>query len=414
MSHSTRNLEHMLAELDAYLIRENLSQKTIQQYRTTFRALKKFAIKQQKKDYSDDFGNAFLRCKFNVSRYAKGYYPTRIANAIRVVWMLNSLSKDKKIKTIYHHNQPSIFPPDFQKIFNEYKEEYFYHSKSLHTWVRIHDLIVKFLKFIITKKVTSFSDLRPKHIEAYFCGISGLSKMALATERQRLKKFLLFLVNHQYVQSNLIDFLPHIILYRKSKAPSIWNEKEIKELLLSIDRNSAIGKRDYAMLLLAIQMGLRSSDILNLKLTNLTWSQNPQECAIDFVQTKTGKQFSQPMPYDVATALVDYLKNARPESADPHIFLRHGSHIGKLQGATGRIYNLLERANIKITNRKHGFHSLRHTFATRLVSNGTPLKVVSELMGHTSVISTGTYITVDLKTLRNCALKPMELKNERK
>ena len=84
MSHSTRNLEHMLAELDAYLIRENLSQKTIQQYRTTFRALKKFAIKQQKKDYSDDFGNAFLRCKFNVSRYAKGYYPTRIANAIRV------------------------------------------------------------------------------------------------------------------------------------------------------------------------------------------------------------------------------------------------------------------------------------------------------------------------------------------
>ena len=51
---------------------------------------------------------------------------------------------------IYHHNQPSIFPPDFQKIFNEYKEEYFYHSKSLHTWVRIHDLIVKFLKFIKT------------------------------------------------------------------------------------------------------------------------------------------------------------------------------------------------------------------------------------------------------------------------
>lgn len=414
MSLSPQNLGNMLAKLDAYLIQENLSLKTIQQYRTTFRALKRFAIEQQKKDYSDDLCNDFLHYKFNVSRYAKGYLPPRIANAIRVVWMLNSLSKNETLKTIYHHNQPSIFPPDFQKILREYKNEYFYHSKSLHTWIRINDLIVKFFEFIISQKVTSFSALNAKHIEAYFGSISNLSKMSLATERQRLKKFLLFLEKHQYVQSKLSDFLPRVILYRKSHIPSIWNEKEIKKLLLSIDRNSATGKRDYAMLLLAIQMGLRSSDILNLKLTNLIWSKNPQECAINFIQTKTGKQFSQPMPYDVATALVDYLKNARPESADLHVFLRHGSHIGKLQGATGRIYNLLKKANVKIVNRKHGFHSLRHTFATRLVSCGTPLKIVSELMGHTSIISTGTYIAVDFQSLRNCSLKPMELKNERK
>ena len=407
-------LEDMLQQLDKYLNEEKLTSKTISAYRASFRSLKKFAAEKKLCGYSNVIGDLFLQHRFGVTRYEKGYLPPSVAVAIRVVWMLSSLLENQKLKSIYHHNQPSIFPPCFQKVLCEYERHYFYSSKSIHTWIRIKGLLTKFFNFIVSQHVHSFMELRQEHIEAYFYNINNLSKMTIATEKQRLKRFILFLEQKGYSVPGLHLFLPHVIVYQKSYIPSTWKEEEIRTLLLSIDRSTAIGKRDYAMLLIAVQMGIRSADIKNLKLQNLYWSDTPSECAIDFIQEKTGNQFTQPMPYDVAAALIDYLKNGRPTSNDQHVFLRHKSHIGRLHGGTSRIYRLIKKANLDFGTRKHGFHSLRHTFATRLVANGTPLKIVSELMGHASITSTGTYISVDFKSLRRCALNPLEVNNEGK
>lgn len=407
-------LEKMLQQLDKYLDEEKLTSKTISAYRASFRSLKKFAAEKKLCGYSNVIGDLFLQHRFGVTRYEKGYLPPSVAVAIRVVWMLSSLLANQKLKSIYHHNQPSIFPPYFQKVLCEYEEHYFYSSKSIHTWTRIKNLLTKFFNFIVSQHVHSLMELRQEHIETYFHNINNLSKMTIATEKQRLKRFILFLEQKGYSVPGLHLFLPPVIVYRKSSIPSTWKEEEVRTLLLSIDRSDAVGKRDYAMLLLAVQMGIRSADIRNLKLQNLYWSDTPSECAIDFIQEKTGNQFKQPMPYDVAAALIDYLKNGRPTSNDQHVFLRHKSHIGQLHGGTSRIYRLIKKANLDFSSRKHGFHSLRHTFATRLVANGTPLKIVSELMGHTSITSTGTYISLDFKSLRRCAVNPLEVNNESK
>jgi len=119
-------LEKMLQQLDKYLDEEKLTSKTISAYRASFRSLKKFAAEKKLCGYSNVIGDLFLQHRFGVTRYEKGYLPPSVAVAIRVVWMLSSLLANQKLKSIYHHNQPSIFPPYFQKVLCEYEEHYFY------------------------------------------------------------------------------------------------------------------------------------------------------------------------------------------------------------------------------------------------------------------------------------------------
>ena len=151
-------LEKMLQQLDKYLDEEKLTSKTISAYRASFRSLKKFAAEKKLCGYSNVIGDLFLQHRFGVTRYEKGYLPPSVAVAIRVVWMLSSLLANQKLKSIYHHNQPSIFPPYFQKVLCEYEEHYFYSSKSIHTWTRIKNLLTKFFNFIVSQHVHSLME----------------------------------------------------------------------------------------------------------------------------------------------------------------------------------------------------------------------------------------------------------------
>lgn len=409
MSKTEQHIDKMLYELNSYLKQEMLAPKTIATYITTFRAIQRFAKENGISIYTKDFGDLFLKEKYGVTKHSRGQFAVRIGNAIRVIHMLNDLLDGIMIRTFYSRKQADKLSVDFENKINEYERDYFERNLSVLTWDKIRRVLIKFLLFVMSKGVLFVNDLMSEHVESYFLSLKTCSKMNLSTERQRIKRFLVFLEQKQYVSLKLSQMLPPVILYRKSIVPSVWKESEIKQLLLSIDRNSAIGKRDYAILILALQMGLRSADIENLKLSNLIWDSKIDECKINFIQSKTGKQFIQPMPKDVAFALIDYIRNGRQNTTNRHVFLRHNCHIGRLQKIGTRIHVIAKRANLDFGERKHGMHSLRHTFASRLVQAGSPLKIVSELMGHTSVVSTGTYISVDYSSLRRCALNPKDL-----
>jgi len=176
-------------------------------------------------------------------------------------------------------------------------------------------------------------------------------------------------------------------------------------MLSAIDRNCARGKRDYAILLLACRLGLRSKDIRLLVLENLRW----EDARIELTQAKTGRALALPLLDDVAEALIDYLRNGRPSSPAREVFLStYVPHepISSASAPTSIMKHYLRSAGIPVPKRPFGLHSLRHTLATQLLENNVPLPTISEVLGHRSTESTRIYTKVDIAALRATSLDP--------
>jgi site-specific recombinase XerD len=180
-------------------------------------------------------------------------------------------------------------------------------------------------------------------------------------------------------------------------------------LLECIDRGNPAGKRDYAILLLVARLGIRVSDIKSLKLSDLDW----QSKTIQVKQSKTNNKVIYPILNDVGWAIIDYLKNARPITDSPFVFIRMSAPYEAF-GKDANLYHIISKytrlAGITIPRgKKHGLHSLRHTLASTLLEQGTPLPIISEILGHFNSKSTGGYLHTGIEGLRTCALDPEEV-----
>jgi len=198
---------------------------------------------------------------------------------------------------------------------------------------------------------------------------------------------------------------------RQPKLPSYFSPKEINLLLNSIDRSSAYGKRDYTMLLLVVRLGLRRSDVINMKFGSIQWEQEK----IILTQKKTKNLVELPLLQDVGNAIIDYLKYARPQSDQPYVFLRLIPPYDNLEenALLGAMQKYLRLSGIKYDERRHGPHALRHSLATDLLKQNTSLPVISSVLGHTNTESTIGYLRVDTESLRKCALEiPLTITNQ--
>jgi len=219
-----------------------------------------------------------------------------------------------------------------------------------------------------------------------------------------VRSFLRFLTMRGIVQKDLSAELPKIRAPRDATIPSVWDQELIVRLLGAVDRSSAKGKRDYAILLLACRLGLRAGDIRTLKLDNLRWA----ESTIEITQAKTSTPLTLPLTSEVGEALIDYLKSGRPQTIQREVFLKVNPPFEPF-GENNHLHDIVKywRQLAGITFRspqKRGLHSLRHTLATRLLEKGTPLPTIAEILGHTSLESTRVYAKADVEALRGVAL----------
>jgi site-specific recombinase XerD len=234
------------------------------------------------------------------------------------------------------------------------------------------------------------SQLSPEHL--------GAKHLALCIVRS----FLRYAYDEKKIKTDLSLVVPHDNYKRQPKLPSIYSKKEVKMILASVDRSTITGKRNYAILLLIVRLGMRASDIRNLSFENIKWSMN----LISFEQCKTGQWIELPLPADVGEAIIDYLKYGRPETDERYIFVEHVYPYGRLQmkGVSKIANHAICYSGIDIGNRKHGSHALRHTMAGFLLEGKTPVTIISELLGHSNIQSTMCYLRVDVESLRQCAL----------
>jgi len=188
------------------------------------------------------------------------------------------------------------------------------------------------------------------------------------------------------------------------KLPSTYSKKEIDQLIQSIDRSNASGKRNYAIILIAARLGLRASDICRLTFKSLHWDTS----TIKIRQIKTSKELELPLLSDVGNAIIDYLKYGRPESEEPYVFLTARSPIEPLWSSnaiTHIVQRAFTKAKINIKDRKFGPHSLRHSLSFRMLEQHTILPVISEVLGHQNTESTRYYLRIDLASMKQCILE---------
>jgi len=121
--------------------------------------------------------------------------------------------------------------------------------------------------------------------------LENISKNTQEYDAYVLRKFFDFLYENGYTMVDNSVFVPNVIGNRKGKLPSYYTTDEITKLLSNIDRSNSTGRRDYAMLLLAVRYGMRIGDIRSLKLSDIHW----KDLCLSFVQNKTGKKINFPL-----------------------------------------------------------------------------------------------------------------------
>ncbi len=189
---------------------------------------------------------------------------------------------------------------------------------------------------------------------------------------------------------------------KHERIPSFYSQEEVVQIEKSVDRGSAVGKRNYAMLLLADRLGLRASDIARLEFGNIDWDRNE----IHLVQHKTSVPLDLPLLADVGNAIIDYLQYGRPKSNINYVFLSARAPFRKISRISvgTAIAKIILSSGVDVTCRHHGPHAMRHSLASTLLDNGTSIPVISETLGHKSSETTMTYLKIDLTSLQKCAL----------
>lgn len=260
-----------------------------------------------------------------------------------------------------------------------------------------------FYEFLSYRKASGIQEMSGQLISDYALSLQGGSPVYTKHRLATLRFYFRFLCKRGYSEQDWSFAVPKVSAPKHLNVPTLWEKTEVERLLRSIDRSSPAGKRDYAVILLVVQFGLRISDVANLQLSNLKWERGE----IDLIQHKTGNRIVHPMLGDVGWAIIDYIRYARPNVDDATLFLTVNAPYRQLHpGSIGCILQRnIQRCGIrKKPGTVSGMHSLRHALARRLLEQGTSLPEVADIMGHTSYTSTSPYLKVDIDGLRECSL----------
>ena len=240
-----------------------------------------------------------------------------------------------------------------------------------------------------------------RDIEAFLRTLgSRLSRASLQHSVAHLRSFLRFLADGGFVDSGLHAEIDTPRTYRGELLPRSLPWETVRALLASIDRSTPMGKRDYAMLLLVATYGLRTSEVVAIRLGDVEWRAG----RLRVPRPKTGEPLILPLTDEVGAALVEYLREGRPDLPRREVFLRVRTPPGPLKptAVTEAFQACSRRSGLSIPFQ--GPHCLRHSLAVHLLRQGTSLATIGDLLGHRSPESTVVYLRLDVEDLRQVSL----------
>lgn len=215
-----------------------------------------------------------------------------------------------------------------------------------------------------------------------------------------LRAFLRYLQFRGATKTDLARTIPRIARWRLATLPKALSAEQVERILEHCDRRTAVGRRDYAVLLLLVRLGLRADEIRTLTLDDIHWRAGELT-----IRGKGRGPEPMPLPNDVGEALAAYLTNGRPPSSSRAVFVHVKAPYTPYNGigALGSItVRAMRRARVDAPSK--GTHVFRHTLATRMLSQGASLREIGQLLRHRDEDTTRIYAKVDLVRLRTLAL----------
>lgn len=391
-------------ELEEKMVNFHYSEDSMRRYRKVFYEFKEYAGDC---DYSQSKGTDFLLWKFN---QLGGFVTSgeHSKNEMYYFRAIRSLAEYFNFCTLFRRHDfhgEILWPVPFKEVtenFLRYEIEY---GCSQPQYRRCRNIIKDLIMFLDSAGIYDLNAITPDLISRFTETMVGLAPVTIAERLSALRQYFRYAYLHAYVSKPIESFLPHPPQRVRAKLPTVWTEQQIEQLVSSVDTTTPIGKRDYAILLLGARLGLRIGDILSLTFNDIDWDNK----LVTVIQGKTRDPLSLPLPEDAGWAVIDYLKNGRPVTDYPNIFVTHNAPYKGVPFKSTMRHNLtkaLKRAGIPIDKTKHyGWHSLRHSLATNLLQNGVGASTISDILGHSDPQVAKHYLRVDMDGLRKCALE---------
>ena len=221
-----------------------------------------------------------------------------------------------------------------------------------------------------------------------------------------LRNFLRCMHVRGLCDERLVCAVPTIPEWTLARVPKVLTEEQLHALLDAFDRQTAIGRRDYAIALCLCHLALRADEVAGLRIDHFDWRSG----AVQIVG-KSRRACLLPLPASVGRAVAQYLRRGRPKTSARHVFVQHSVPAGSRIDANAvraLIRRAFERTGLQVPSK--GTHALRHTAATRMVRAGASLKELADVLRHRSLDTTAIYTKVDLPRLSEGALPWPEAK----
>lgn len=260
----------------------------------------------------------------------------------------------------------------------------------------------RFEAYLARIGVERVEELSPTILSAFVIerASTGLAKTTVREGSGVLRVFLRYAHRQGVLPRDLSDSVGWPQAYRLSSIPRSISWDDVNRVLAGVDRRTACGRRDYAILLLLVTYGLRGREVAALTLDDIDWKR--ERLAIP--ERKAGHSTAFPLSAVVGDALVAYLQDGRPDTSDRHVFFRATAPLQPIGPAavSGRARHYLLKAGIDVP--RPGSHTLRHSAVQRLVDARFDMKTIGDFIGHRSARSTEVYAKVAVEALREVAL----------
>jgi site-specific recombinase XerD len=406
MEPKNQTIDELTEEFHHYLRSIRRSEKTIRLYLTAWKELKSYMASRRLKVYSNGIGESFLALK--LGKYTYKDLSKNKQNFVSKIEALADFQNTGRVLLGKRKMPSKVFTGaigETMEAFIDFRSKLY--SLSNVTIINYKIYLHSFKSFLKDRGIRSVSRIDHTAIVEFISRLNASKPAARHVVIYILRNYTHYLFENGLIGKDYSRNIPSDNYKQQSRLPSTFSNDEIEQIISTIDRGSPKGKRDYAIFLLALKLGFRSSDIANLKFENISWRTN----VFTFDQKKTGRSITLPILPEVGNSIIDYLKYGRPVSDETYCFLQVVYPYSKIvpPDIANAVRYYLKRAGINLNNRKHGPHALRHTFASSLLNQATPLPVISEALGHATSMSTMFYLRIDSLSLKECALAVPQL-----
>ena len=358
-------------------------------------------LKKNNLSYDDNSKQLYLDYQKNNKSHKDYLYTIHSINALEG---LNALKlKTKSSRIINNHYEINISNYN-KEILEKYKQEMKNYNSEVTITKKIK-LTKDIMVFFENERIDNYEKLTLSLIQKFINKYYDSSYYIRKNYNWALKMFLNFLYESKYTISNYSVLIDKIKYHAPISLVTIWEPEKLEKIVNNLADESDVEKRNKAIVLLAIRLGIRFIDIKNLQFSNIDWENN----TITFVQHKTKVEIQLPLFEDVGIAIINYIQNGRPKTESKYIFVTHDDKASKLSDTANvekYLIKTYQKANIDyLSKARKGIHTFRHTLASSMLKANIPMEIIASTLGHVNIESTKNYLKIDTNSLKKCFLE---------